>query len=311
MYSYQDVDLDDYDDDDMGQKVGSINNKGLLLEKFIYHQCRDAGIVPMGFSPTSSVSGVDLKLFIKDYNFNPTPKYNKMPSLQRQALDLILAPFRGENVGIELKMSATDDYGQSQMEWNKSTGWSFYGKQDSSSVEKRTMLKKANAEAKINEKWRGKPDPKLFGYLKRGIPSTRVSEQDRNFDKNIYKDGEDKSDGYLSIIENYYSSKGCPYINIKEQGLYYFKSDPLGLKMKFGIPSFRNSIKGGTKLRFRYKATGVDSYGFNASMKITGGMNSSPVNLMDDQFIMDLQEDAMMCSNAPYPLQQLRNRYQP
>ena len=311
MYSYQDVDLDDYDDDDMGQKVVSLTNKGLLLEKFIYHQCRDAGIVPMGFSPSSSVSGVDLKLFIRDYNFNPTPKYNNMPSLARQTLDFIITPFRGENVGIELKIKASDDFGQSQMEWNKSTGWSFYGKQDSSSVEKRNMLKKANADTMINLMWRDRQDPKLFGYLKKGLKSTQVSEEDRNFDKNNYAATEYKNDGYISIIENYYTGKACPYLNISERGLYYFKSDPLNLKERFGIPSFRNSVKGGAKLRFRYKPGGGKSYGFTAAMKTYGGIKSSPVNLMDDTFVMDLQEDAILCSNAPYPLQQLRKKYKP
>ena len=312
MYSYQDVDVTDYgDEDEIGQKVVSLTNTGLLLERMIYHGCREAGLVPMGFSPSSSVTGVDLRLFMRDYTYAPPQNYANMPSLMRQTLDFVFTPFIGKEVGIELKESPADDYGQSQLEWNKSSGWFLMGAQDSYSIEKRTMLKKANAEAKINEKWRGKPEPKLFGYLKRGIPSTRVSEQDRNFDKNIYKEDEYKNDGYISIIENYYSGKGCPYINIANRGLFYFKSDPLGLKMKFGIPSFRNSIKGGTRLRFRYKPSGENSYGFNAAMKVYGGMRNSTVNLMDDQFIMDLQEDAILCSNAPYPLQQLRKRYKP
>ena len=312
MYSYQDVNLTDYGDEDtIGQSVVSLTNRGLNLERMIYHGCRDAGLVPMGFSPSSSVSGVDLRLFIRDYTYAPPQNYANMPSLARQTLDFVFTPFRGKDVGIELKESPADDYGQSQLEWNKSSGWFLMGNQDSYSIEKRTMLKKANAEAKINQMWKGRPEPKLFGYLKRGLSSTQVSEQDKNLDKNNYKDDEYKNDGFISIIENYYSGKGCPYINIANRGLFYFKSDPLGLKTKFGIPSFRNSIRGGTRLRFRYKESGVNSYGFNAAMKVYGGISNSPVNLMDDQFIMDLQEDAILCSNAPYPLQQLRKKYKP
>ena len=313
MYSYQDVDLTDYGDEDtIGQSVVSLTNRGLNLERMIYHGCRDAGLVPMGFSPSSSVSGVDLRLFIRDYTHALPQNYENMPSfLARQTLDFVFTPFFGKDVGIELKESPADDYGQSQLEWNKSSGWFFMGNQDSYSIEKRTMLKKANAEAKINQMWKGKPEPKLFGYLKRGLKSTNVSEQDKNFDKNVYKEEKWDNDGLISIIENYYSGKGCPYINVANRGLFYFKSDPLGLKMKFGIPSFRNSIKGGTRLRFRYKESGVNSYGFNSAIKVYGGMSNSPVNLMDDQFIMDLQEDAILCSNAPYPLQQLRKKYKP
>lgn len=248
---------------------------------------------------------------MRDYTYAPPQNYANMPSLARQTLDFVFTPFRGKDVGIELKESPADDYGQSQLEWNKSSGWSFMGNQDSYSIEKRNMLKKANAESKINQMWKDKPEPKLFGYLKKGLKSTQVSKQDKNLDKNNYKEDEYKNDGFISIIENYYSGKGCPYINIADRGLFYFKSDPLGLKMKFGIPSFRNSIKGGTRLRFRYKPSGENSYGFNAAMKVYGGMRNSTVNLMDDQFIMDLQEDAILCSNAPYPLQQLRKRYKP
>ena len=68
MYSYQDVDLTEYGDEDtIGQSVVSMKNRGLNLERMIFHGCRDAGLVPMGFSPSSSVTGVDLRLFMRDY----------------------------------------------------------------------------------------------------------------------------------------------------------------------------------------------------------------------------------------------------
>ena len=291
MYSYQDVDLTDYGDEDtIGQNVVSLTNKGLLLERMIFYGCREAGLVPMGFTPTSSVTGVDLKLFIKDYTYSPR-----------------LLPDRGRVVGIELKEKPGDDYGQSQMEWDKSSGWFFRGKDDAYSAEKRTMLKKANADAKINQMWKNKPAPKLFDYLRRGMKSTQVSSQDRDFDKENFQEEKYDNDGLISIVENYYSSKGCPYINLASHGLYYFKDDPLGLKMEFGIPSFRNSIQG-MYLRFRYKPSGVSSYGFNAAMKIKGNVTQSPVNLIDDSFIKDLQDDAILCENAPYPLKELRKK---
>lgn len=50
MYSYQDVDLTEYGDEDtIGQSVVSMKNKGLNLEREIFYGCRDAGLVPMDF----------------------------------------------------------------------------------------------------------------------------------------------------------------------------------------------------------------------------------------------------------------------
>lgn len=311
MYSYQDVDLDDYDDDDdvSGRIVKSTTNTGLLLEQYLYHRARDAGLVPSGFSPTSSGTGVDMKLFLRDYTYAPIQNYTNFPELTKRALDLILSPYRGQVVGIELKKAETDDYGQSQMEWDESRGWYFYGKQDNATAEKRTQLVKANAHAKINQVWKNKPAPKLFKYLKEGKKSSQVPINDRLFDKETFQSENIQSDAFISITENYYTSKNCPYINVASHGLYYFSSDPLGLGMKYGVKSFRSAVSG-MSLRFRYKPSGKKSYGFNAALKVNG-MKKSPVNLISDNWIMQFQEDAIVCENAPYPLQQVRKRYQP
>ena len=311
MYSYQDVDLDDYDDtaDVAGRVIKNTTNTGLILEQYLYHKARDAGLVPSGFSPTSSGSGVDMKLFLRDYTYAPIQRHTNFPELAKSAIDLIITPHRGQVVGIELKESASDDYGQSQMEWDESRGWYFYGRQDNATSEKRTQLVKANAHAKINQVWKNKPAPKLFKYLKEGKKSSQVPINDRLFDKETFQSESIQSDAFISITENYYTSKSCPYINVASHGLYYFSSDPLGLGMKYGVKSFRSAVSG-MSLRFRYKPSGVSSYGFNAALKVDG-LQKSPVNLMDDEWIMQFQEDAITCGNAPYVLQQVRERFKP
>ena len=59
-------------------------------------------------------------------------------------------------------------------------------------------------------------------------------------------------------------------------------------------------------VRFRPKMGG--SFGFAVSMKITGNISKSRVNLNDGSFAKDLQDDAKQCTNAPYFLKLLRDK---
>ena len=86
-------------------------------------------------------------------------------------------------------------------------------------------------------------------------------------------------------------------------------TDPAGLG-KFGVKNFTSSAKMGLRVRLKESGeestvTGKTSLSFNASLKIDS-ITSSPINLDDPYFADKLQEDAMMCRNAPSDLALLR-----
>ena len=63
----------------------------------------------------------------------------------------------------------------------------------------------------------------------------------------------------------------------------------MGLAITYGIPKFNNAVSS-MGVRFRPKMGG--SFGFAVSMKITGNITKSRVNLNDPSFAQDLQDDA-------------------
>ena len=209
--------------------------------------------------------------------------------------------FLGGIQGIELKMGADDDYGSSALSYQYSTKkWILTGKMSMENVENRKLLTAANVLQVINEKWKG-TEPLRFRY-KSGTPTTLPAEA-KQHDVNAFPETLVELPGIKTACANYYTAKDCNYINISSHGLYYFNKDPMGLAQTYGVPRFTNAVSS-MGVRFRPKMGG--SFGFAVSMKITGNITASRVNLNDPDFAKDLQDDAKLCTNAPYFLKQQR-----
>ena len=260
---------------------------GLVYERLIYTQYKELKLVPAGFAPpTAGGHGKDFEFFIRNYNsIIPT---NSTTGGQ------------GMKVGVELKLSDTDDYGQSGVRYDGS--WVLHGGMGSVAMEKRALLKAAGVEQVIRNRW----NPKGVPNIRAGVFSTNVSEAKRQEDKSRFRSFEYKSNAFVNLCAKYYLSKQCPYINIASHGLYHFGTDPAGLAKEFGVKNFLTAVKG-MVVRVRLKQSGENSLTYNASMKIDidAGITSSPINLNDTIFAEELQEDAMMCANAPSDLKLL------
>ena len=103
--------LGQYYDEEM--PIPEIRNTGVLYEQYLYSFYRDRGMISQGFTPPKiGGHGIDLKLFMKNYNINK--------AVRRRANRLVTGiPFAGDDigaeVGIELKLSSEDDYGSSAL----------------------------------------------------------------------------------------------------------------------------------------------------------------------------------------------------
>jgi len=301
-----------------------IRNTGVLYEQYLYSFYRDRGMIPQGFMPPKMGGhGIDLKLFMRNYTINT--KFNQAlqrtkrlpegvakagvaaavnPSGVIDAAKYVIGggDFLGGIQGIELKMGADDDYGSSALSYQYSTKkWILTGKMSMENVENRKLLTAANVLQVINEKWKG-TEPLRFRY-KSGTPTTLPAEA-KQHDVNAFPETLVELPGIKSACANYYTAKDCNYINISSHGLYYFNKDPMGLAQTYGVPRFTNAVSS-MGVRFRPKMGG--SFGFAVSMKITGNITASRVNLNDPDFAKDLQDDAKKCTNAPYFLKQQRD----
>ena len=262
---------------------------GLVYERLIYTQYKELNMVPAGFAPPQAGGhGKDFEFFIRNYN-------GIIPSNSTSG-------GMGMNVGVELKLSDTDDYGQSGVRYDGA--WVLHGGMDQVAMEKRKLLKAAGVEQVIRNRW----NPKGIPNIRAGVYSTQVSEAKRQEDKNRFRSFEYKSNAFVNLCAKYYLSKQCPYINISSHGLYHFGTDPAGLQKEFGVKNFTTAVKG-MVCRVRLKQSGKNSLTYNASLKIDldAGITESPVNLNDETFAEELQEDAMMCTNVPSNLALLKN----
>ena len=300
-----------------------IRNTGVLYEQYLYSFYRDRGMIPQGFMPPKMGGhGIDLKLFMRNYTINT--KFNQAlqrtkrlpvgvakagvaaavnPSGVIDAAKYVIGggDFLGGIQGIELKMGVDDDYGSSALSYQYSTKkWILTGKMSMENVENRKLLTAANVLQVINEKWKG-TEPLRFKY-KSGTPTTLPAEA-KQHDVNAFPETLVELPGIKTACANYYTAKDCNYINISSHGLYYFNKDPMGLAQTYGVPRFTNAVSS-MGVRFRPKMGG--SFGFAVSMKITGNITASRVNLNDPDFAKDLQDDAKNCTNAPYFLKQQR-----
>ena len=299
-----------------------LRNTGVLYEQYLYSFYRDRGMIPQGFMPPKMGGhGIDLKLFMRNYSINT--KYNQaLHRTKRLPIGLAKAAmgfspiesyeaakyvigggdFLGGIQGIELKLGVDDDYGSSALSYQYNTKkWILTGKMSTENVENRKLLTAANVLQVINEKWKGK-EPLRFRY-KSGTP-TQLPAEAKQHDVNAFPETLVELPGIKTACANYYSAKDCNYINISSHGLYYFNKDPMGLANIYGVPRFTNAVSS-MGVRFRPKMGG--SFGFAVSMKITGNITKSRVNLNDADFAKDLQDDAKLCTNAPYFLKQQRD----
>ena len=301
-----------------------IRNTGVLYEQYLYSFYRDRGMIPQGFMPPKMGGhGIDLKLFMRNYTINT--KFNQAlqrtkrlpegvakagvaaavnPSGVIDAAKYVIGggDFLGGIQGIELKMGTDDDYGSSALSYQYSTKkWILTGKMSMENVENRKLLTAANVLQVINEKWKG-TEPLRFRY-KSGTPTTLPAEA-KQHDVNAFPETLVELPGIKTACANYYTAKDCNYINISSHGLYYFNKDPMGLAQTYGVPRFTNAVSS-MGVRFRPKMGG--SFGFAVSMKITGNITASRVNLNDPDFAKDLQDDAKQCTNAPFFLKQQRD----
>jgi len=261
---------------------------GFVYEKLIYTQYKELNLVPAGFRPPQAGGhGKDFEFFIRNYN-SMIPQNSTSGGM-------------GMNVGVELKLSETDDYGQSGVKYDGS--WVLHGGMDQVAMDKRKLLKAAGVEQVIRNRW----NPKGIPNIRAGVYSTQVSEAKRQEDKNRFRSFDFKSNAFVNLCAKYYLSKQCPYINISSHGLFHFGTDPAGLAKEFGVKNFTTAVKG-MVCRVRLKPSGKNSLTYNTSLKIDAdaGITASPVNLNDQIFAEELQEDAMMCTNAPSNLALLR-----
>lgn len=261
---------------------------GLVYERLIYTQYKELNMVPAGFAPPQAGGhGKDFEFFIRNYN-SMIPNNSTSGGM-------------GMIVGVELKLSDTDDYGQSGLRYDGS--WVLHGGMNQIATEKRKLLKAAGVEQVIRNRW----NPKGIPNIRAGVYSTQVSEAKRQEDKNRFKSFDFKSNAFVNLCAKYYLSKQCPYINISSHGLYHFGTDPAGLAKEFGVKNFTTAVKG-MVCRVRLKQSGKNSLTYNVSLKIDtdAGITKSPVNLNDTILSEELQEDAMACTNAPNNLALLK-----
>ena len=291
--------LGQYYDEEM--PIPEIRNTGVLYEQYLYSFYRDRGMIPAGFTPPKMGGhGIDLKLFMKNYNINK--------AVRRRAIKLTTGiPFAGVDigaeVGIELKLSSEDDYGSSALSYNyNKKEWLLTGRNTEENIENRKLLTAANVIQTINSRWKSRGAPKRFRY-KSGRPPT-LPRDAIEFDKANFPETLVTMPGIASACANYYTAKQCHYINISSSGLYYFNQDPLGLVGRYGIKRFSDSVSS-MGVRFRTKQGG--SFGFAVAMKITGTVTDSPVNLNDSMFADELRDDASECKNATYALKQYKD----
>ena len=292
----EDLDLGQYYDEEM--PVPEIRNTGVLYEQYLYSFYRDRGMIPAGFTPPKMGGhGIDLKLFMRNYNINKV--------ITKKASGAFIGiPFAGDNigmeVGIELKLSSQDDYGSSALSYNyDNKEWLLTGKNTEENIENRKLLKSANVLQTINSVWKKRGAPKRFRY-RSGVPPT-LPRDAMEYDKANFPETLVTMPNIASACANYYTAKQCHYININDNGLYYFNQDPLGLVGRYGIKRFSDSVSS-MGVRFRPKQGG--SFGFAVAMRITGTVTSSPVNLNDAMFADELRDDASECKNATYALKQ-------
>lgn len=177
-------------------------NKGLEYEQKLYMRYKAEKLVPPGFTPASSGSGTDLKLF------GP-----------RQTI-----------INTEVKYTtgrSKVDYGQAGLLQDESGKWYFSERtQTEQAIELRRLLESSGSLDFINRRW-----TKRSKILSEGKTQANISWDRINLPR------QEQIITNTSIIESYYLSKGDNYIQVANYGLYHLGSDIAGL----GVPRFKPS----------------------------------------------------------------------
>ena len=277
-------------------------NKGNRHEQLVYELYRNKGLVPQGFTPPQKGgTGVDMKIFIKNYTINQA--VSKIANISTISGGEDIGSVQGVEIKFTKKGLDSVDFGQSALTYiYAQKNWVLSGKDTKHNSQNRQLLTMAGALEVINRKWESKKnEPERFRY-KSGTPKSLPAEAKKH-DTDMFDDITEPMNGLPNAVAAYYTSKQCNYINISSHGLYYFNSDPIGLVMKYGIKKFASSVSQ-MGIRFRPKMGG--SFGFEVAMKITGNLTASPVNLIDETFANQLRDDAVTCKNTTYALTQYK-----
>jgi hypothetical protein len=136
----------------------------------------------------------------------------------------------GNNYFIEIKNINAPDFGQRRILWNEEQKW-HWAKEDamSSLFDSLGVLKRIDNTLV----------PKRYS-----VPKNLITVADRRFNQQRFEESNIIIDD-LSLLHEYYSLKGCDYIQIEGSGFYYFGSDTARL----GVPQFNANLR----LRLRAK----------------------------------------------------------
>jgi len=266
-----DPDYDDWANSGMGKL-----NFGFVYEQKLFHQYKEVGLVPSGFTPAGADStAADLELWTANYISGTQPTH-------------------GSKIKIEVKLDTEADYGQASLEHNGAT-WVLTGKNTTEALEMRKILNSMNVISEINRVWPGKPN--LFKYSN----SKLVPAKEKQEDIEKYKSSFIKGSGFANTFASYYGSKGVYYIQIGGYGLYSLNSDPSNLRT-LGVTPFLSS---GVSMKLRIRTKGSASQGtyrFSTALLIDNKPRKSGFNLDDNEALERLRWDAAGCTNAPYYL---------
>lgn len=231
-------------------------NQGQLYEQKIFSELKANQKIPKNISRIDQVDGQDITVF----NSN------------------------GQS-GIEIKSTSSAAFGSGTLKFdyrNSRNPWKLltlevddeYGEKFPKGIME-TAAKQYKILDKVNSEWfikNGKYQPL---YLEEDNPNKikrilSIPKKDRG-KRDSEALSEIKIDCDKSVIENYYSTKGSFYIQIKESGLFWLgKKDPLNISK---IVSRFNPSK--TFIRIRVQPKGNGKYNFSYGLYIKGLQKSS------------------------------------
>ena len=207
-------------------KGAGCSSSGLKYEQEVAESLRNSKLngVPLSCSdPAGSSAGNDLTLTIEGY----------------------------EPIGIEVKRP-TPDWMQVRLSYSESQGtWAVDPDAPRSKIppQCREIFSQSLGEQEL---W----DGKVPSFLQQPVLYEDWVEEKSGVFEDYYFDCSD------SLISELYGTKGCPYIQVANKGLYSLQEDPLAL----GVPSFRCT----QRVRIRVKVHGRTSkQGLYASLSVT------------------------------------------
>lgn len=161
---------------------------------------------------------------------------------------------------IEIKNRNAPDFGQRRILWDTDGGW-HWAKQDDISA----LFDTLGVLERID---------KTLIPRRYSMDKDQITIADRRFNQQRFEESNIVIDD-LDLLRNYYTNKGCDYIQIEDKGFYYFVNDPADL----GVPQFNPNLR----LRLRAKthhSNPPSAYSFFAVIQIVKRtLNRSPFDL--------------------------------